>query len=268
MNKLNLALVLGLVACGSSEAPTAQVEKLPTLNVETAQLQAETYIKNLFPGTEVNGPVCMPEAVVDQYTQCSYSMRSGESWQVGTLLCSNLGCREGEAPTVVAADVAPPVQASSGHGGMDNDWLFYYMLLNSGAVHGPYSVWYSSTPAVYRSAYYGVGYRPTIESRTYYTRTYSAPIRSTSTQRFSSVTTGRPGVTRTTTPTTSRTTPATSTPRTTTPSTRSSAPTTSTPRTTTPSTRSTPAPAPRAAPAPRPAPSRSSGFRAPSRSRR
>lgn len=261
MNKFNLALVLavGLTACGREETPMATTEVLPTLNVETAQLQAETYIKNLFPETQVNGPVCMPEAVVDQYTQCSYSMRSGESWQVGTLLCSNLGCREGEAPTVVAADVAPQAQASAGGGGgMDNDWLFYYMLLNSGAVHGPYSVWYSSTPVIYRSAYYGVGYHPSVESRTYYTRTYAAPIRTSSTQRFSTVTAGRPGVSRTPVPSTSRsTTPSTS--RSTTPSTSRSTPTTSTPRAT---------PAPRVAPAPRPAPSRSSGFRAPTRSGR
>lgn len=282
MRNLTMALVFGLTACDGSKSET--VEALPKLDVETAQLQAETYIKNLFPSTEVNGPVCMPEAVLDQYTQCSYSLPSGESWQVGTLLCSNLGCREGEAPAVVAADLAPQASSTGSHShGMSNDWLFWYMLYNSGGTRVYYTSWYDSTPAVYRSAYYGVGYRPTVESRTYYTRTYAQPIRNVSTTRFSSVTTGRPGVTRTTvptsrsvtTPTTNRavTTPSTSatrpvttptTSRTVTPTTSRPAPTTSAPKPA--PTRVAPAPSPR--PVSRPAPTRSSGFRSPSRTGR
>lgn len=275
MRNLAMALVFGLAACGGNKSETT--ESLPRLDVETAQLQAETYIKNLFPASEVNGPVCMPEAVVDQYTQCSYSLRDGEGWQVGTLLCSNVGCREGEAPTTVAANLAP--QATAGHShSMSNDWLFWYMLYNSGGTRVYYSSWYDSTPPAYRSAYYGVGYRPTVESRTYYTRTYAQPIRSTSTTRFSTITTSRPNVTRST-PSTTRTvtspvTPTTRTPVTTPAPTRSTpvVPATSrtvspvtTPKTSTP-TRVAPAPSPR--PISRPAPTRSSGFRSPSRSGR
>ncbi len=179
-NYIGLTLALSMVACGDSGASSAP----EYLNVEMAQLQADTFLKNLFPGMVVNGPVCMPEVVVDQMTQCSYSVQDGAGWKVGTLVCGNTGCRSAGEPLPVRQEMMPSATTSSA-GHLDNDWLYWYLLYNNHSVGVYYNSWYVATPPSYRMGYYANHIRPSPVSVNYYHTTY-APSVVQSSQKYSS----------------------------------------------------------------------------------
>lgn len=286
MSNFKFAILAGLIACSSetssnsrqvSTGPSASIPVQSPLNVEMAQQHAATYLGTLFPGGEVHGPVCMPEEVVDGLTQCSYSLHSGTEWLVGTLLCGNLGCREGEAPASVPPDLAPQMASAAPVSGVapvvvqqssvTDDWLFWYLLFNNGGTTHHYHHWYDSTPSTYRSAYYSPGYRPTPASVNYYHTTYSAPV-ATSSRRFSAPTNSslsRPAVKTTPgTGTSTRTTKTVTTPAKVTPTVKpvSSAPVpVASPKPVTVSPKPLPV-----APKPAPTTRRSTGFGTPTRS--
>ena len=204
MNLRNLFAMFAMVvmvACGGGN--TTAVNEAEVLNPAKANTAAQSFVGTLYANQNVKGPVCMPEAVVDGYTQCSFSYQetasvsdatTGESvdtktTHVGTVLCNNNGCMEGDAPTMMAADMAPDGYAETdGHDSITDDWLFWYMLSNNGGTSYGYNSWYSNTPSYGRSAYYSRTYVPTAQSRTYYTSSYSAPVKSASTTRYSSKT--------------------------------------------------------------------------------
>lgn len=260
---MRFAFLIGLLAsCAGNETSSTTASRAmpapPAFNPQQAQAQADIFLRTLYPGQQVNGPVCMPEAVVDGMTQCSFTTRlAGDGpLQVGTILCGNTGCREGEAPVVVQQDLLPPQQATGNttivqnHGGVDNDWLFWYLLWNNGATTHHYHSWYTTTPVVYRSAYYTRGYVPAPAAVSGYRTNYSRAVTTSSSSKYSYKSSGSY---KTTPPSSSyKTTPSSSTSRTS----GSTKTTSGSPKPTSSGYKSTP----------KPAPSRSSGFSSPSRS--
>lgn len=261
MNKTNLIISFGMLALAISAAScssessrhttsaTSATVSVRALDPESAQFHAKNYLDTLLAAGTYRGPVCLPEAVVDGMTQCSYSMDTASGNQIGTLLCGNTGCREGQAPAVIPQEIAPQQVATntSGHSSISDDWLFWYLLYNNGGTTHYYHSWYDSTPPAYRGAYYSTGYRPAPQTINYYHTTYSAPI-SRSSQRFvgsassRTVTTAKPSTVPKPTSGLFGSSPAKTTPTKTTPI--STAP----------------------KPLPKPAPKRSTGIGAPTRS--
>jgi hypothetical protein len=256
---MRFAFLIGLLAsCASNETTsttaTRAMPSAPPFNPQQAQAQAETFLRTLYPNQKLNGPVCMPEEVVDGLTQCSFTttLDGIGPLQVGTILCGNTGCREGEAPVVVQQDLLPAQQAGSttvvqNHGGVDNDWLFWYLLWSNGATTHHYHSWYTSTPVMYRGAYYSRGYVPAPAAVTSYRTNYSRAVTTNSSSKYSYKSSYK-------------TTPASSSYKTT--PTTTSRTTTGTKTTTT----SSPKPSSSYRSTPKSAPSRSSGFSSPSRS--
>ncbi len=282
-----------LLACGNSDHRTVNTIPVePPLDPQLASVNAKAYLDALIPPGQYGGPICLPETVINNMTQCSYSLNGGT--EIGTILCGNSGCYEGEAPrpldqNLVGQPTAAAVTPGVSHSGIQTEeLLLWYLLFNNGAVTHHYYDWHYATPAAYRSVYFTPLYRPPVTSINYYHTTYSAPVRSSSTQRFSNVTTSslsrRP--TSVTSSTTSRTSPTTSSrttvpvksptvapvPKTTTPVTVPR-PTSVAPRTVPTVPRPVPVASPRpamprpVAPAPRPVPKRSTGFGTPTRRR-
>lgn len=258
--KLNFLASLLVIGCRSEP----EVPRTPPLDAKMAQLNADAFTGNMFPGAQVQGPICLPEAVYDQTTQCSFTVRQADgTYLAGTLLCDNNSCREGEAPALVAQDTLPTAAYAAQDGGIPDEWLLWYMLANSGGTHYGYNSWYNSTPSYYRQTYYSRGYQPSVATIHHYHTTYAAPIQRTMTVKYKSAPVA---------PTIKRTTPAPTSffgRKTTSP-----APTVA--PSTTPSSTSRPVVAPRPAapkpaPAVRPSPKSSSGFgtsRSSSRGRR
>lgn len=163
--RMGLLLAIGgalLAACSPAQ---------DQLDPAKAQNNAERFLSTLFPGEDVKGPICLPNEVVPGETQCHYSYQEDDGdWESGSLLCGNLGCREGAAPALVTAQV--PSQ------GMDEEWLYWYALTTSGgiSIELDFDDWKHKTPSAYRRGYYSSGYRPSSAAKTYYKNTYSAPI--------------------------------------------------------------------------------------------
>lgn len=185
MRHLLLASILALTACTSSSTAALDPAK--------AQQQAEKFTAEMYPGVAINGPICLPEEVIDHKTQCSFSFKQGEDFKAGSLICGNGGCREGSAPMVVAQDDRPGF--GSGTTG-NNDWLMWYLLFSNGGTTHHYHSWYDSTPAAYRGAYYSRGYRPPAQATSYYRSNYSKGVTSTTRSRYTPApTTSRPSTT-------------------------------------------------------------------------
>lgn len=183
MKKLVICSLL-LAACASEVEPEEVAKKFDPIK---SQLQADTFVSNLFPEVEINGPICMPEAVVEDMTQCSYSMKLEERWQVGTILCNDLGCRQGEAPAVVPDEMAVEATNNTSGGvssGINNDWLLWYMLFSNGGTTHHYNSWYNNTPPAYRSAYYSRTYTPSSDAVNHYKTNYSAGVSAGATKRY------------------------------------------------------------------------------------
>lgn len=196
-NIFAMALMVLMVGCGGSKAKTEP------LDPGKANAAAQTYVSTLYADKGVKGPVCMPEAVVDGYTQCSFTYDetgttsetpTGDTvttttTKVATVLCNNNGCMEGDAPTMMSADIAPETYASNGgHDSITDDWLFWYMLYSSGGTTHHYHGWYDSTPHYGRTAYYSKTYTPTAKSTSYYKSSYSSTVKKSSTSKYSSKT--------------------------------------------------------------------------------
>lgn len=207
--------LLALSVLGCSEPSNGHINGVPASQVTVkpavfdaakATARADSYIDTLYGSKSPRGPVCMPEAVTGDYTQCSYTYTELNGTLVaGTILCSNKGCMEGEAPKIVDKQDMPAVTVVNGqsNNGLTDDWLFWYLMFNNGGTSYRYNSWYDSTPAYGRTSYYSPTYVPSAQSRSYYTSTYKAPVASTSTTKYATKTT--PTVTKTTTTTTTKT---------------------------------------------------------------
>jgi len=223
-----IALTLGallLAGCSKDSNTTtgstsgSAVEETPPLDPAKAAEHAKTFLATLFPDSDVNGPICLPEEVVDGYTQCSYTMAAkvvepaeGEESaapevKIGTLLCNNAGCMEGDAPALMAEEMAADAMAQANantnsggsgsthhyhHNSYSDDWLFWYLLYNNGGTTYRYNSWYDSTPVVHRTAYYSTTYVPSTDSVSSYRTNYGTSVRTNSTTKYATKTkTGR-----------------------------------------------------------------------------
>ncbi len=154
-----------------------------------ATTRGKEYINTLYSTKSPNGPVCLGEKVSGEYTQCSYTYTENDGiLKAGTILCSTTGCMEGSAATTIDKSEVPLVASSSGtSNSVTDDWLFWYILFNSGGTTHHYHSWYDTTPSYGRTAYYSPGYTPSSQSRNYYTTTYSKPV-STASAKYNSKT--------------------------------------------------------------------------------
>lgn len=161
-----------LIGCSSNRQP-----QVPALDPATAQKQADLFLATLYPDEDINGPICLPNEVIPGETQCQFSYQDEDHWVVGSLLCGNTGCREGQAPAVVAQDQMPPMTQAGGYA-MDEEWLYWYSLRSMGGIEIEldFDSWKHKTPAAYRHGYYSHSFRPSAAAKTYYKKTYSTPI--------------------------------------------------------------------------------------------
>lgn len=187
-----------------------------------ATAKGKEFVTGLYGTKNPNGPICLPEKVSGDYTQCSFTYNEIDgTLKAGTILCSNKGCFEGQAPVAVPAEDRPVTivnNTTGSSGGMDNsEWLLWYLMFSNGGTSYHYNSWHANTPYYGRSAYYTTSYVPTAQSRSYYTTTYSAPVKAAATTKYSSkttptVTTSSSGYSKSTSTATSTSTSTKSTP--------------------------------------------------------
>lgn len=213
-----IAFLLILLGCApetggtiNGQSPTVVKARVEAFDPAKATLKGSEYVKALYGTKSPNGPICMPEAVANGYTQCSYTYTETDgTLKAGTILCSSTGCMDGEAAVTVAS-TDMPAQAT-GSSGIDNEWLMWYLLFSNGGTSSHYHTWYSSTPDYGRGAYYASGYTPSTASKSYYTSTYKAPVTSASSSKITTKTTYTSATTSTKSPSaTSSSTSGTST---------------------------------------------------------
>ena len=200
---------------------------------QKATAKGKEYLSTLYGTKKPNGPVCLGEKVSGEYTQCSYTYTEADgSLKAGTILCSTTGCMEGSAPTAVPVANMPVAQAGNSSDSITDEWLFWYLLFSNGGTSSTYHHWYDSTPPYGRTGYYSPTYVPSVQSRSYYNTTYSKPVSTVSTSKYSSKTsysTYKPSTTSTSTyrPTTTTTSSSKSTATSTSSSSKSTATSTS-----------------------------------------
>lgn len=171
-------------------AATVSVPPPAPFDPVKATAKGKEFVTGLYGSKNPNGPICLPEKVSGDYTQCSFTYNETDgTLKAGTILCSNRGCFEGQAPVAVPAEDRPTVQIVNGQTQDNNDWLLWYLMFSNGGTSYHYHTWYDSTPAYGRTAYYSTTYVPTSQSRSYYTTTYSKPVSTASTTKYSTKTT-------------------------------------------------------------------------------
>lgn len=143
--------------------------------------KAEAYVSQLYGSKSPNGPVCFPEAMQGDSTQCSFTYLEGTVLQAGTITCSSRGCVSGEIKPVPVEDTPQVVVQSGNHD--NNEWLYWYLLYNNGGTSVHYNTWYTTTPAVGRTSYTSTSYTPPAASTSYYRSTYRAPVTTTVTAK-------------------------------------------------------------------------------------
>lgn len=169
-----------------SQTSSSPAQKVASFDPKAASAEAKKFVDTLYGTKSPNGPVCLPEAN-QGYTQCSFTYTELDgTLKAGTILCDNTGCRTGELPVAIPVEDRPVANTS---GGIDNDWLFWYLMFNNGGTSYHYHSWYTNTPVYGRSAYYTVGYTPTVESRSYYNTTYKTSVATSTAKKYPTTTT-------------------------------------------------------------------------------
>lgn len=211
-------LLFALLACDDAATSGGTINGQPATAVArpapkpydpiAVAAKAEAYVSQLYGSKSPNGPVCFPEAMQGDSTQCSFTYLEGTVLQAGTITCSARGCVSGEIKPVPAEDVPQVIVQNTGGSHNNNEWMYWYLLYNTGGTTVHYNTWYTTTPAVGRTSYTSTSYTPTAASTSYYRSTYKAPVTTTTAARTSTTTPSTKSATSTSTTTAK---PATST---------------------------------------------------------
>jgi hypothetical protein len=193
-------LSIAVTGCAEPSGGTINGQPVATVTVPPpapfdpvkATAEGKEFITELYGTKNPNGPICFPEKVSGEYTQCSFTYDEIDgTLKAGVILCSNKGCFEGQAPVTVPVEDRPVqvLNNSSGSTFDNNEWLLWYLLFSNGGTSYHYNSWHANTPAYGRTAYYSPTYVPTTQSRSYYTSTYSKPVSTVSTTKYTPKTT-------------------------------------------------------------------------------